>query len=561
LLTTAYPTSNAVFQAAHAGAKTFEYVYDYSTPRWIDEIAIEGESSGYWCEGSELGGSYCHNDNGFSVAFSTDGTTWSEYNPGAISSYSCGYLNNGCGWKISPRQIRYMKLRVHSSCSGCSNNDNVHSIKVQRAVASYEDLQVVKTSRGYISPQSLVSASCSSGCDAGGSALGSTECHGGEPAQTCLADETDNAMQLLQGGESNFRAASGSRKTYLFVYDFGSDQYIDSFDLEGRSTGYWCEDSLLGGSYCHNDNGFSVAFSTDGTTWSDFNEGFSTSDSCDKLDDGCGWTFAARKVRYVKLQASSGCSGCVNNDFVTTIKAHLAYSNAQLVDKINELTTASASWRSPSSVVSASCTSTLAPSYDPGAVGGEPAGTCEADEMTNAGNLLTGGDTVFRAASGSGKEYLFAYDFGSDVYLNELQLEGRSTGYWCEDGDLGGSYCHNDNGFSAAFSTDGTTWSDFNEGFSTTDSCGKLDDGCGWTFAPVKVRYVKIRAASSCSGCVNEDFVTAIKGKLAFDLTSIVDRLLALESNSGLLNVVQSDNECQVSCSGIPTAQLVFKVD
>jgi hypothetical protein len=190
------------------------------------------------------------------------------------------------------------------------------------------DLQVVKTNRGFISPQSLVSASCSSGCDAGGSVLGSTECHGGEPALTCLADETDNAMQLLQGGESNFRAASGSSKTYLFVYDFGSDQYIDSFDLEGRSTGYWCEDGLLGGSYCHNDNTFSVAFSTDGTAWSSFNEGFSETDSCNKLDDGCGWTFAARKVRYVKLQASSSCHGCVNNDFVTTIKAHLA-SHAQ----------------------------------------------------------------------------------------------------------------------------------------------------------------------------------------------------------------------------------------
>jgi hypothetical protein len=402
------PTSQAVFRAAHGGAKTFEYIYDFNTPRWIDEVAIAGTSSGYWCEGSAKGTGTCHNDNGWSVAFSTDGTTWSEWNAGALTSYNCGYLNNGCGWQISAREMRYMKLRVHSSCWGCNNFDYVDSIKIQDAVASFDDLQTLKANADYVSPKAVVSASCPTDCSTYGG-----QCYG-EPALSCEPNETDNAMQLLKGGESNFRAASGSAKKYEFVYDLGASEYIDSFDLEGRSTGYWCEDGQLGGSYCHNDNGFSVAFSTDGTTWSDFNEGFSTTDSCAKLDDGCGWTFTARKVRYFKLKASSGCDGCVNNDFVTGIKAHKAYSVTQVIDKMAQNTAAiQQGWIGPSSVVTATCTSTVAPSYDPGAVGGEPAGTCEADELTNAGKNLIGGETRFRAASGSGKLYEFVYDLGA----------------------------------------------------------------------------------------------------------------------------------------------------
>tara|TARA_B110000046_G_scaffold160651_1_gene173881 strand:- start:72 stop:266 length:195 start_codon:yes stop_codon:yes gene_type:complete len=56
---------------------------------------------------------------------------------------------------------------------------------------------------------------------------------------------------------------------------------------------------------------------------------------------------------------------------------------------------------------------------------------------------------------------------------------GSLTGFWCEDTQLGGSYCHNDNGFSIAFSLDGVAFSSYNDGFNTTDACGRLDDGCG----------------------------------------------------------------------------------
>ena len=100
---------------------------------------------------------------------------------------------------------------------------------------------------------------------------------------------------------------------------------------------------------------------------------------------------------------------------------------------------------SPASVVSARCTSTLNPNgsnnefgiNDPAAAGGEPAATCMADETANAKLLLTGGQTVFRAASGSGKGYVFTYDFGSVNTISSLELEGTSTGHWCEDGLMG----------------------------------------------------------------------------------------------------------------------------
>lgn len=63
---------------------------------------------------------------------------------------------------------------------------------------------------------------------------------------------------------------------------------------------------------------------------------------------------------------------------------------------------------------------------DNGAHGGEPDGTCKADEMTNAAAFLNGGDTHLRVASGSSKSYVFVYDLGSEHWLEEAILEGRS---------------------------------------------------------------------------------------------------------------------------------------
>ena len=83
------------------------------------------------------------------------------------------------------------------------------------------------------------------------------------------------------------------------------------------------------------------------------------------------------------------------------------------------LATATAAWIEPKSVVTATCISTQRPNgknnawgrNDPGAVGGEPGGTCNKNEKGNAAALLNGGSTYFRAASGSLKEYYVSSRF------------------------------------------------------------------------------------------------------------------------------------------------------
>jgi hypothetical protein len=344
---------------------------------------------------------------------------------------------------------------------------------------------------------------------------------------------------------------------YTVVLDYGhTPKWISKVDIIGTSSGYWCEEGQRGGSYCHNDNGFKVAFSVDGKVWSDWNPGATISLPCGKLDNGCGWEISPRKIRYMKMEVRSGCHGCSNNDYVDTIKLTKASATYEDVIAIRTaLNAQQGNWLSPLSVKSASCKSS-------GTHGGEPAGTCQADETDTAEQFLQGGETNIRAASGGSKTYSFIYDLGTDRYVNELQLEGRSTGFWCEDGDRGGSYCHNDNGFSVTFSVDGTTFT-APPNPSTTDACGKLDDGCGWTFSPMKARYFNLRAQSGCPGCVNNDFITAIRIKEAYGATELIqrleendrlmklltERLITLEkSGAGKLNVIQSGYNCKVTC-------------
>ena len=314
----------------------------------------------------------------------------------------------------------------------------------------------------WLTPSSVVSATCTQ-----------NGAHGGEPSGTCNADETQNAAAFINGGETNLRAASGSSKSYTFVYDLGAEFWLEEAKLQGRSTGHWCEDTQQGGSYCHNDNGFSVAFSLDGTLFGAYNDGFNTTDSCGRLDDGCGWSFWPRRARYARLRVNSGCSGCSNNDYLT----RLSFLEARVtLDMLSSMRTV-VGWVAPRRVVSAHCRSTEAPDgtnnefglNDPGAKGGEPAGTCESDERSNAEAILWGAPTTFRGASGSGKEYYVVYDLGEPILVDSIELEGWSTGHWCEDDAKGASSCHNDNGFYFAFSTDGASWGGYNHGFNVTD--------------------------------------------------------------------------------------------
>jgi hypothetical protein len=161
-------------------------------------------------------------------------------------------------------------------------------------------------------------------------------------------------------------------------------------------------------------------------------------------------------------------------------------------------------WFKPTSVAKATCTSELRPSYDPMAMGGEPTGTCEQDESGNAAKLLSGGETFLRAASGSGKVYSFAYAFDGASWINELHLEGRSTGAMA---------AHNDNRFFATFSTDGELWSDEH----AIADCQDLSHGkCTLRLSKqVKMSYVKLIVRSSCTGCNNADYVKSLRVKCA----------------------------------------------
>jgi len=161
-------------------------------------------------------------------------------------------------------------------------------------------------------------------------------------------------------------------------------------------------------------------------------------------------------------------------------------------------------WFKPTSVAKATCTCVQRPSYDPMAMGGEPAGTCEQDESGNAAKLLAGGETFLRAASGSGKVYSFAYAFDGASWINELHLEGRSTGAMA---------AHNDNRFYATFSTDGELWSDEH----AIADCQDLSHGkCTLRLSKqVKMSYVKLIVRSSCTGCNNADYVKSLRVKCA----------------------------------------------
>jgi hypothetical protein len=121
----------------------------------------------------------------------------------------------------------------------------------------------------------------------------------------------------------------------------------------------------------------------------------------------------------------------------------------------------------------------------------------------------------------------YVYDLGMAQSVNALEMVGVSNGNWCEDDEMGAGRCHNDNSFAVAFSTDNEVWSDYNENFDHREHCNRLHDGCGWTFSDRKVRYVKLRVTSSCSGCTNEDHVSGLFLKPTQGLTSLRDSVAA----------------------------------
>lgn len=150
-------------------------------------------------------------------------------------------------------------------------------------------------------------------------------------------------------------------------------------------------------------------------------------------------------------------------------------------------------------VVSATCTAT-SPS--------EP--ECPKDDTANAENgLVLDAEYIhYRAASVESKTYSHVFDLNQLRQLNRIDLIGRSTGYWCEDGQMGGSYCHNDNAFLFYLSPDNASF--FPLSIVNQESCARLDDGCSVEFPPTRMRYLKVAVVSQCDGCINDDYVDMI---------------------------------------------------
>jgi hypothetical protein len=142
--------------------------------------------------------------------------------------------------------------------------------------------------------------------------------------------------------------------------------------------------------------------------------------------------------------------------------------------------------------------------------------------------------------------------------VNALEMVGVSNGNWCEDDEMGAGRCHNDNSFSVAFSADNKNWSDYNENFDRREHCSRLNDGCGWTFSDRKVRYVKLRVASSCEGCTNEDHVSGLFLKPTQGLTSLRDSVIAstalATATANALNKLLLSFKQEVKVPDIPSA-------
>lgn len=150
-------------------------------------------------------------------------------------------------------------------------------------------------------------------------------------------------------------------------------------------------------------------------------------------------------------------------------------------------------------VVSATCTAT-SPS--------EP--ECPKDDTANALNgLSVDGEYIhYRAASVESKTYSYVVDLNQARQLNRIDLIGKSYGSWCEDGELGGDYCHNDNAFKFYQSPDNVSF--YPLSIVKEESCARLDDGCWVEFPPTRMGYLKIEVVSQCYGCDNNDYVDMI---------------------------------------------------
>jgi hypothetical protein len=486
--------------ASCSSGKNYEDVFDFGQLYLASAFNLVGSSAGHWCEDGKCPNGRAHNDNSFSAQFSANGVTWSEPQNVKYTEHF-NNLGDGAGFTMDAIRMRYIKLKVTSGCWGCHNTDTVTKMLVDATPVSTAVL-----ARDFFSPTSLVSSKCDAGCDASN---GCPLFNGCGNARYCgrqgsAADDHDASGIVSGKGTTYTIAACSNDKKYTDVFDFGKTITATSYNLLGISAGHWCEDGKCPNGRAHNDNNFVIPqFSTDGVNWVS-PKGVAYTEGFQNLGDGAGFVMDPMDMRYVKMIVSSGCWGCSNTD---TVKKMLVGG----VEKSN--TKPHINGYRPVKVVSSKC--------DAGCDGSNGcslfnncgnANYCgrkgSAADDHDASGILTGvGATYTIARCSNDKKYTDVFDFGKTIAASALNLVGSSAGHWCEDGNCPNGRAHNDNRFSAQFSTDGVNWVE-PKGTTFTEHFGNLGDGAGFTMQPVKTRYVKLTVASGCWGCHNTDTVT-----------------------------------------------------
>jgi FtsZ-binding cell division protein ZapB len=113
---------------------------------------------------------------------------------------------------------------------------------------------------------------------------------------------------------------------------------------------------------------------------------------------------------------------------------------------------------------------------------------------------------------------------GAHIFPSDYDIHHKDSGK-----------CHADNQFAVQFSVDKETWTSWighpkmsdadakKIGLKERQQCSVLDDGCGWEFDSLKIRYFRLRALSTCAGCINYDYISALKLRRSNSLSNLVN--------------------------------------
>lgn len=106
---------------------TYVHDFDLGAIYPARRVDVMGYSTGCWAEDGHNGGC-SHNDNSFRFFWSLDDVVYTEFT--ATAADSCAWLDDGCWIAFDQQPMRYLRLQVSSSCSGCSNHDYVDFFRI-----------------------------------------------------------------------------------------------------------------------------------------------------------------------------------------------------------------------------------------------------------------------------------------------------------------------------------------------------------------------------------------------------------------------------------------------